>query len=56
MVITLMAHDLLWGMIPEQLPADAPVWVVDSLGAGQPVVVRRAVSAPGLVAVGERGR
>lgn len=56
MVITLMAHDLLWGMIPEQLPADAPVWVVDSLGAGQPVVVRRAVSAPGLVAVGVRGR
>jgi len=55
-VITLMAHDLLWGMIPEQLPADAPVWVVDSLGAGQPVVVRRAVSAPGLVAVGVRGR
>lgn len=51
-----MAHDLLWGMIPEQLPADAPAWVIDSLGAGQPVVVRRAMSAPGLVAVGVRGR
>ncbi len=56
MVNTLMAHDLLWGMIPEQLPADAPAWVIDSLGAGQPVVVRRAMSAPGLVAVGVRGR
>lgn len=56
MVNTLMAHDLLWGMTPEQLPVDAPVWVIDSLGAGQPVVVRRAVSAPGMVAVGVRGR
>ena len=35
---------------------DAPAWVIDSLGAGQPVVVRRAVSASGLVAVGVRGR
>jgi len=51
-----MAHDLLWGMTPEQLPVDAPAWVIDSLGAGQPVVVRRAVSAPGMVAVGVRGR
>ncbi|WP_223518084.1 malonate decarboxylase holo-ACP synthase [Pseudomonas sp. GL-B-19] len=56
MVNTLMAHDLLWGMTPEQLPVDAPVWVIDSLGAGQPVAVRRAVSAPGMVAVGVRGR
>jgi len=51
-----MAHDLLWGMTPELLPADAPAWVTESLSAGQPVVVRRAVSAPGLVAVGVRGR
>jgi phosphoribosyl-dephospho-CoA transferase len=51
-----MAHDLLWGMTPEQLPADAPGWAVESLGAGQPVVVRRAVSAAGQVAVGVRGR
>jgi len=50
-----MAHDLLWGMTPELLPADAPAWVTESLSAGQPVVVRRAVSAPGLVAVGVRG-
>lgn len=51
-----MAHDLLWGMTPEQLPADAPAWVVESISAGQPVVVRRAVSAAGQVAVGVRGR
>ncbi|NUT75189.1 malonate decarboxylase holo-ACP synthase [Pseudomonas sp. C1C7] len=56
MVSTLMAHDLLWGMSPEQLPADAPAWVIDSLSAGQPVVVRRAVSVAGQVAVGVRGR
>ncbi|TPG72568.1 malonate decarboxylase holo-ACP synthase [Pseudomonas arsenicoxydans] len=56
MVNSLLAHDLLWGMTPEQLPADAPVWVIDSLSAGQPVVVRRAVSAPGHIAVGVRGR
>ncbi|RKS19950.1 phosphoribosyl-dephospho-CoA transferase [Pseudomonas sp. WPR_5_2] len=51
-----MAHDLLWGMAPEQLPVDAPVWAVESIRAGQPVVVRRAVSAAGQVAVGVRGR
>jgi phosphoribosyl-dephospho-CoA transferase len=55
-VNTLLAHDLLWGMTPEQLPAHAPSWVIDSLGAGQPVVVRRALSAQGQVAVGVRGR
>ena len=36
------AHDLLWGMTPTHLPADAPAWAVDALGAGHPVVVRRA--------------
>ena len=56
MVNTLLAHDLLWGMTPEQLPAHAPSWVIESLGAGQPVVVRRALSAQGQVAVGVRGR
>lgn len=55
MVNTFLAHDLLWGMAPAQLPADAPEWVIESLGAGQPVVVRRALSAPGQVAVGVRG-
>lgn len=51
-----MAHDLLWGMSPEQLPAGAPAWVIESINQGQPVVVRRAVSTPGQVAVGVRGR
>ncbi|WP_434709194.1 malonate decarboxylase holo-ACP synthase [Pseudomonas sp. R1-1] len=50
-----LAHDLLWGMIPAQLPADAPQWAIESLAAGQPVVVRRALSAGGLIAVGVRG-
>jgi phosphoribosyl-dephospho-CoA transferase len=50
------AHDLLWGMTPAQLPADAPAWVIESISAGQPVVVRRALSAPHIIAVGVRGR
>jgi phosphoribosyl-dephospho-CoA transferase len=54
-VNTFLAHDLLWGMTPEQLPLDAPAWAIESLGAGQPVVVRRALCAPGQVAVGVRG-
>jgi phosphoribosyl-dephospho-CoA transferase len=55
-VKTFLAHDLLWGMTPEQLPADAPGWVVESISAGQPVVVRRAITAPDQIAVGVRGR
>ncbi|KAA0978312.1 malonate decarboxylase holo-ACP synthase [Pseudomonas sp. ANT_H12B] len=55
MVNTLLAHDLLWGMTPEQLPADAPSWVIESISAGQPVVVRRALSAADQIAVGVRG-
>jgi len=55
-VNTPLAHDLLWGMTPAQLPADAPQWAIDSLAAGQPVVVRRALSEDGCVAVGVRGR
>jgi len=51
----LLPHDLLWGMRAEQLPADAPAWAVAVLAAGQPVVVRRARVASGLVAVGLRG-
>lgn len=47
------AHDLLWGMTPAHLPADAPAWAQDAVGT---VVVRRAIVAPGLVAVGVRGR
>lgn len=56
MVNRFLAHDLLWGMTPEQLPADAPAWVVESISAGQPVVVRRAITVPGQIAVGVRGR
>jgi len=55
-VNTFLAHDLLWGMTPEQLPVDAPAWVSESISAGQPVVVRRALSAPDHIAVGVRGR
>ncbi len=50
------AHDLLWGMTPAHLPADAPAWALAVIGAGQPVVVRRALAEPGYVAVGVRGR
>ncbi|WP_434609062.1 malonate decarboxylase holo-ACP synthase [Pseudomonas sp. D2-30] len=55
MVSTFLAHDLLWGMTALQLPADAPGWAVESLDLGQPVVVRRALTLPGHVAVGLRG-
>ena len=49
-------HDLLWGMTPAQLPADAPDWARQVLAAGQPVVVRRALAvANGQIAVGVRG-
>jgi phosphoribosyl-dephospho-CoA transferase len=51
-----LAHDLLWGMTPQQLPVDAPAWVVESICAGQPVVVRRALSTADRIAVGVRGR
>lgn len=50
------AHDLLWGMTPAHLPAEAPAWAVEAISAGHPVVVRRAVAEPGFVAVGVRGR
>ncbi|NIE78463.1 malonate decarboxylase holo-ACP synthase [Pantoea sp. Ap-967] len=49
-------HDLLWGMAPADLPADAPAWAVQALAVGQPVVVRRAVCRAGWVAVGVRGQ
>ncbi|MPQ85696.1 malonate decarboxylase holo-ACP synthase [Pseudomonas sp. MAFF 730085] len=50
------AHDLLWGMTPAHLPAAVPAWVTEVIAAGEPVVVRRALTAPGTVAVGVRGR
>jgi phosphoribosyl-dephospho-CoA transferase len=43
-------------MTPVQLPADAPSWVIESVSAGQPVVVRRALSEANQIAVGVRGR
>ncbi|MCU1752307.1 malonate decarboxylase holo-ACP synthase [Pseudomonas sp. 6D_7.1_Bac1] len=55
MVNEFLAHDLLWGLTPEQLPADAPSWVVEVISDGQPVVVRRALSAADQIAVGVRG-
>ncbi|RON03413.1 phosphoribosyl-dephospho-CoA transferase [Pseudomonas brassicacearum] len=55
MVNGFLAHDLLWGLTPEQLPADAPLWVVEVMSEGQPVVVRRALSAADQIAVGVRG-
>lgn len=48
-------HDLLWGMTPEHLPADAPEWARQVLADGQPVVVRRAMVASDQIAVGVRG-
>ncbi|WP_397433584.1 malonate decarboxylase holo-ACP synthase [Pseudomonas chlororaphis] len=56
MTSALLPHDLLWGLPPQQLPADAPDWAVAAMAAGQPVVVRRALTAAGQVAVGVRGR
>ncbi|VVN97837.1 malonate decarboxylase holo-ACP synthase [Pseudomonas fluorescens] len=52
----IFAHDLLWGLTLEQLPADAPAWAVEAMSAGQPVVVRRALVAADQIAVGVRGR
>ncbi|MDT4852119.1 Phosphoribosyl-dephospho-CoA transferase [compost metagenome] len=55
MTANLEPHDLLWGMTPDQLPAEAPAWAQQALAAGHPVVVRRAVCEPGMIAVGIRG-
>ena len=52
---TFAAHDLLWGMLPEHLPDDAPDWARRVLAAGLPVVVRRASGPAGQVPVGLRG-
>src|SRR5450830_39210 len=50
-----LPHDLLWGLTPAQLPANAPGWVAEALNLGQPVVVRRALTASDQVPVGVRG-
>ncbi|WP_268949923.1 malonate decarboxylase holo-ACP synthase [Pseudomonas syringae] len=51
-----LPHDLLWGMPLSALPQDAPDWAIETVLAGQPVVVRRQQVAVGHVAVGLRGR
>ncbi|WP_462402920.1 malonate decarboxylase holo-ACP synthase [Pseudomonas sp. Marseille-QA0332] len=51
----LRPHDLLWGLTPDALPADAPAWAWQVVAAGHPVVVRRALAEPHMVAVGLRG-
>lgn len=51
----LRAHDLLWGLAPQHLPAGAPQWAFDALAAQAPAVVRRAFAPAGWVAVGVRG-
>jgi len=48
-------HDLLWGLLPTQLPQEAPAWARAALGEHVPVVVRRAPAEFGWVAVGIRG-
>ena len=50
-----LPHDLLWGLTPAQLPEEAPGWVAEALSLGQPVVVRRELTASDQVAVGVRG-
>ncbi len=50
-----LPHDLLWGLTPRQLPDDVPAWVGEALSLGQPVVVRRALTAADQVPVGVRG-
>lgn len=54
-VTGVLAHDLLWGLTPEHLPADAPDWVIKAMSDGHPVVVRRALTAAEQIAVGVRG-
>ncbi|WP_122209364.1 malonate decarboxylase holo-ACP synthase [Pseudomonas viridiflava] len=51
-----LPHDLLWGMPLSALSENAPDWAVETVLAGQPVVVRRQQVAAGHVAVGLRGR
>ncbi|WP_017902939.1 malonate decarboxylase holo-ACP synthase [Pseudomonas asplenii] len=52
---TYLPHDLLWGLSPEQLPAQAPAWVAEALDQGQPVVLRRAPASAEQLPVGVRG-
>jgi phosphoribosyl-dephospho-CoA transferase len=53
--LSVLPHDLLWGMPVSALAADAPQWAVEAVGLEHPVVVRRALAQHGMVAVGVRG-
>lgn len=55
MMHSFQPHDLLWGITTKLLPDSAPQWVIDTISEQKPVVVRRAVSACNMVAVGIRG-
>ncbi len=48
-------HDLVWGLTPDALPAQAPTWANRVARAGLPVVVRRAAPEAGRIPVGLRG-
>ena len=48
-------HDLLWGLTPDALPAQAPTWAQQVAEVGLPVVVRRATPEAGRIPVGLRG-
>ena len=52
----LQAHDLLWGMTVDHLDGSAPIWAIEAMQAGHPVVVRRAITDSAMVAVGIRGK
>lgn len=51
----LQAHDLLWGMTVDHLDGSAPIWAIEAMQAGHPVVVRRAITDSSMIAVGIRG-
>lgn len=53
--LTVLPHDLLWGMPVSALPSDAPDWVIEAVSLEHPVVVRRALAPRDSVAVGIRG-
>lgn len=55
MISHFQPHDLLWGMTCEMLPENVPEWVIETVDAGKPVVVRRAECQDGIVPVGIRG-
>ena len=53
--LTVLPHDLLWGMPVSALPADAPGWVIEAVRLDHPAVARRSLAPRAFVAVGIRG-